>query len=221
MTKQGSTLRERKHARTKLAIVNAFVRRLRTTRYDDISIRELCRSVDISEGTFFNYFPEKMDIINYYMTLLLLKIIWTAQMEVPPGKPLDLIDEVFVKLAEELHTANLGYQLISIMVNQQESPKVIDIPPLEKQLAFPRCAGIEKSPTVQLQKFFNACLREARQRGDLPSDAVLDDIVISLLTIMGGTLLAAKFEKIKDRAYHYTRQLRLLWKGLGGGTRKR
>lgn len=220
MTREYS-LREKKHARTRLAIVKAFVRRLGTSRYDDISIRELCRSMEISEGTFFNYFPEKLDIINHYMTLLLLKIVWVARREIPPGRPLDLIDEVFIKLAEELRTANLGYQLISIMVNQQESPKVIDIPPLEKQLAFPRCAGIEKSPTVQLQEFFNACLREARQRGDLPSDAVLDDIVISLLTIMGGTLLAAKFEKIGDKAYHYTRQLRLLWKGLGAMGRRR
>ena len=119
MPEKDITLRERKHARTKLAIVNAFVDRLRTSRYEEISIRDLCKSVEISEGTFFNYFPEKLDIIHYYMPLLVLKIIWTARREVPPGKPLGLIDEVFIRLAQELNSANLGYQLISILVNQQ------------------------------------------------------------------------------------------------------
>lgn len=221
MMPQEYSLREKKHARTRLSIVKAFVRRLRTSRYDDISIRELCRSMEISEGTFFNYFPEKLDIINYYMTLLLLKIVWVGRREIPPGRPLDLIDEVFVKLAAELHNANLGYQLISIMVNQQERPKGIDIPPLEKQLAFPRYPGIENSPTIDINHFFNDCLREARRQGDLSDSADSADIVVSLMTIMGGTLLAAKFEKIEDTAYHYSRQLRLLWKGLGVKGRRR
>ena len=52
MTRHCPTLREVKHARTKLDIANAFVRRLRTSRYEEISIRELCRSVEISEGRF-------------------------------------------------------------------------------------------------------------------------------------------------------------------------
>jgi hypothetical protein len=32
---------------------------------------------------------------------------------------------------------------------------------------------------------------------------------------LGGTLLATKFTNIKSQAYHYLRQLDLLWKGLG------
>ena len=215
------SLREKKHARTKLAIVNAFVQRLRASRYDGISIRELCRSVEISEGTFFNYFPEKIDLINYYITLLLLKIIWKARREAPPGRSLALIDEVFVTLAGDLHSANLGYQLISIMVNQQERPEPVDITPIEKQLAFPRCAGIEEIPTMPIGVFFKGCLKDARAHGELPADVAIDDIVISLLAIMGGTLLAAKLENIRDKAYHYTRQLRLLWKGLGVRSRRR
>lgn len=215
MTRHCPTLREVKHARTKLDIANAFVRRLRTSRYEEISIRELCRSVEISEGTFFNYFPEKIDIIHYHMSFLILKTVWTARQTVPPGRPLDLIEEAFARMAEELHSANLGYQLISIMVNQQLRPKIIDIPPLEKRLAFPRCEGIEKSPIVSLPDFFKECIREAKKRGDLPDDVVEDDVVISLLAIMAGTLIAAKLETVKDKAHQYRRQLGLLWKGLG------
>ena len=70
------SLREKKHARTKIAIMNAFIKRLEKTRFDDISIREICKSVEVSEGTFFNYFSEKIDIINYYSHLLFLKIFW-------------------------------------------------------------------------------------------------------------------------------------------------
>jgi len=44
--------------------------------------------------------------------------------------------------------------------------------------------------------------------------------LVSLMTIMGGTLMAAKFGSIKDCAYHYMRQLNLLWKGLGVKTQR-
>ena len=80
------SLRERKHARTKIAIMNAFIERLEKTRFDDISIRQICKSVEVSEGTFFNYFPEKIDIINYYMNLMFLKVVARARKDVPQGR---------------------------------------------------------------------------------------------------------------------------------------
>jgi len=52
-------LREKKHARTKITIMAAFIKCLEKTRFEDISIRQICKSVEVSEGTFFNYFPRR------------------------------------------------------------------------------------------------------------------------------------------------------------------
>ena len=208
-------LREKKHARTKIAIMNVFIKRLEKTRFDDISIRQICQSVEISEGTFFNYFPEKIDIINYYSHLLFLKILWKTRKEVPQGKYIALIETVFKNAAAELNNVNIIYQIISIMVMQQERPKEMAISNIEKHFAFPDYDGIEDVPAIFIDRFFEECLKDALKNGKLPKKTKINDVAVSLMTILGGTLMAAKLGSIKDCAYHYTRQLKLLWKGLG------
>jgi AcrR family transcriptional regulator len=209
-------LRERKFARTKIALMNEFIARMKTSQFDDISIQEICKSVEVSDGTFFNYFPEKVDIVNYYRQLFFLSIIWKARKATQAGKYLALINAVFEKLAQGQDNLNIVHQILSIMLIQKGKPRTVDISDIEKQLAFPDCEGIEEMPIIFIDVFFEECLRGAIKNGELPVNTDVEDVLISLITIMGGTVLAAKLRDIKDRKYHYARQLKLLWKGLGG-----
>jgi len=209
------SLREKKHAKTKIAIMDGFIKRMEKTRFDAISIREICKSIEISEGTFFNYFSEKMDIINYYSSLLFIKIYWKTQNEVPAGRNLAAIEAVFKNAASELNNINIIYQIISIMVIQLQKPTAINISNAERHFAFPDYDGIEKISAVFIDDYFRKCLKEALKNGELPRKTNVDYVLVSLMTILGGTLLATKFENINDISYQYTRQLNLLWKGLG------
>lgn len=209
------SLRERKHAQTKIALVNAFIDKLQTTRFDDIMIQEICHSVQVSEGTFFNYFHEKVDIVLYYTHLLLVKIIWKAQKENKSKKYLDLINTIFEITAEELKNLNVIYQIISTIIIQNEKPRNIVISNIEKQSAFPDCPNIEKIPSWSIDESFKEYLKKAVKNGELPKNTNTDDVLISLITIMIGTLLIAKTENIQDINYHYKRQIQYLWQGLG------
>ncbi|MBF0494045.1 MAG: TolC family protein [Candidatus Omnitrophica bacterium] len=211
------SLREMKHARTKIALMNAFIERLQALRFDDISVQDICKKVEISEGTFFNYFPEKVDLINYYRHLFFTKIVWMAKQDVPEGHYLELINTAFKKMGDESEKQNINmvHQIISVMIVQTKKPKAVHISDVEKRLAFPDCKGIEKIPSVFIDVFFRQCLERAEESGELPKNTKIDDLQISLLTIMSGTLLAAKLQNVKNRKYHYMRQLQLLWKGLG------
>lgn len=208
------SLRERKHARTKIAIMNAFIERLGKAPFEDISVREICESIEISEGTFFNYFSEKIDIINYYARLLFLKIVWKTRNEVPPEKYFASIEAVFKNAAAELNNINLIYQIISVLIRQREKPKAIAISNIEKRLAFPDCDGIENIPTIFIDDFFKNCVQAAIENGELPKKTNINDVLVSLMTILTGTLLATKFTNVKGRAYHYMRQLHILWECL-------
>ena len=210
------SLREKKHARTKIAIMNAFIKRLEKVRFDDISIRQICKIVEVSEGTFFNYFPEKIDIINYYMHLIFLKVVAKARQDVSQGQYLSLINATFSRLAEEsLNNNNIVYQMMSLMIIQRERPKKVAISNLERQIFSPGLQGIDNVEVMLLEDFLKECLIGAVNTGELPKDTKIEDVLVSLVTILGGTLLAAKFAAIKDRSYHYTRQLQFLWNGLG------
>ena len=210
------SLREIKHARTKIAIMNAFIKRLEKTRFDDISIRQICKSVEVSEGTFFNYFPEKIDIINYYMNLTFLEVIAKARKDAPQRQYLALINATFARLAEEmLNFDNIVYQLISLMIVQRERPKKVAISNLERRIYFSGSKDIDNIQVMLIDDFLRECLIKAVHGGELPKNTKIDDVLVSLMTILGGTLLAAKFAVVKDRSYHYIRQLEFLWNGLG------
>jgi hypothetical protein len=142
-------------------------------------------------------------------------MIWKAKQDVPSGRYLALINSVFSQLAEELVDTNVIYQILSVLVVQSEHPKKMEISGLEKQMAFPDQTGIENGSSEMLDSWLKECLAAARKNGELPSKVNIDDVQVSLVTILSGTLLAIKFGNVKSRVYHYQRQLQALWQGLG------
>jgi len=209
------SLREKKHARTKIGLMNAFMERLETSRFEEISIKEVCRDLEIAEGTFFNYFPKKLDVIVYYLLLTNVKMSWTANRETPASRYLPRIDSLFLQISERLKNNNVIFQIISVLLAQNERPKKIAISALEKRLAFPGCEGIEKIPAMAIDEWLTGCIKSALKNRELPPKTKVEDVVVSLVTIITGTLLAVRFNNSKSREYHYLRQLKALWKGLG------
>jgi len=212
-------LREKKFARTKIALMNAFIERLRKARFDDISVKEVCQSAEISEGTFFNYFPEKIDVITYYANLMTIGNIWKARQKSPAGRYIPLLNAFFGELADHVEAGgvDITYEFISIMVVRPERPRKNAISNLEKRLFFPELDGIEDIDTFFMDEFFRDCLEKASKNGELPvNSGRIDNVLVSLLTIMIGTLIAVKFgHDAKNLKNHYQRHLHMLWHELG------
>jgi AcrR family transcriptional regulator len=215
MEEQRFPLRERKQAKTKVALTMAFVERLKSARLDDISIKEICDSVDVSEATFYNYFPAKIDLIYYYQQLLALKIIWETNRKAKKDSPLHRIDVFFDVLTQQINHPYLFYELVSILVGQKVRPKRVTISLAERLYAFPKSKGIKDIPAMSLEDFLYNNLKEAVQRGELPRDVNLSDIMIFLLTIITGVPLAISYDNFNTLGSHYKKQLSFLWKGLG------
>lgn len=210
------SLRQRKHAKTKIAIMKAFIQSMEKTQFELISVRQICESIDISEGTFFNYFPQKINIIYYYVRLMTLRVIWKAQRQACEGTRLDLINAVFQGVAEEASKINITHRLVAVLgTHQGERPSENIVSDLEKKLVFPHCPGIDHIRPVLIDDFLKKCLKEAREQGELPKNTDLNDAVIFLLAILAGTLMAAPLGSVKDYKHYYTRQLQAVWKGLG------
>jgi len=226
MNPNDCSLREVKHARTKIALMNAFIGRLRNCRFEDIAIKDVCKSAEISEGTFFNYFPGKTDVITYYVNLMTMKVIWKAQKKNPKGKNMALLSAFFEELADEFTKLDITYEIISILVVQHEHPKKVAIPDIEKHLVFPDLAGIEDMSPLLIDEFFRECMEGALKNGELPRSVNVNNALVSLMTIMVGTLIAVKFsDAVKTRdvnslRQHYLRQLQSLWTELGVKQRK-
>lgn len=215
MNRKEYSLRATKHARTKLAIMRAFMERLKRDRFESISIIKVCKDAEVAQGTFFNYFPEKIDVLAYYLRLTMAKMIWAAERNSVAGRCLAKIETVFAQVSKEWENSNLSCQILSVLLGQTERPKWVEISAVEKKLAFPRCEGIENMPDECFGGWLKRCISSARKNGEIPPESDGEDILVSLTAIMFGTFLSVRFNGCGHRDYHYKRQLHILWKSMG------
>ena len=89
------SLRERKFARTRLSLADAATRHLEAASFDSLSVKALCERVQISEATFFNYFPRKEDLIIYLDRLWTLELNWYGRQAAEQQKGLAVIEALF------------------------------------------------------------------------------------------------------------------------------
>ncbi len=88
-------LRERKQARSRLALLNAAVERMREKALADITVEELCQAAEVSKGTFFRYFARKVDLIFYYIRLWSIEVTWRERKAADSTSSLALIEALF------------------------------------------------------------------------------------------------------------------------------
>ncbi|MFA5089002.1 MAG: TetR/AcrR family transcriptional regulator [Candidatus Omnitrophota bacterium] len=213
-TEKDFSLREKKYAKTKMALANAFIGRLQTTRFTDISIKEVCESVEVSEGTFFNYFPQKIDVALYYKQIVGLKISYQVKQNAGKMSAKKLIQFTFDIIAKEVDQPYLFYEFISLFTAEKKRPGEVELAPAEKFYANPDYEGIEDIPVQSLEDTFFSILKEAKRNGELKSDVKLEEAVLALMAILVGVPLAidiADFGRLKE---YYRAQVSLVWTAL-------
>ena len=212
-------LRERKHARTKLALLQAALERMRDKRLDEIPVKELCDEVEISEATFFNYFPKKNDLLHYLIQVWTFEVAWHAREAVGDEAGVEYIEHVFDYTGRKL--ADHPRLLLEIIAHMalEPHPKTCtrtrsELSLAERLQAFPECEGVECVPELRLSEVLRTPLERATAKGELPASVDLDAALLGLLGIFFGVPLwlgPIQPEAIRPA---YQGQLKLLWAGL-------
>ena len=222
MTKTKYSLREKKSAKTKIALARTFLERLKSMRFSDISIKEVCSAVEISEGTFYNYFPNKTDLARYIERLIFLKIAWEVQQTEHKLEPFEMIEYAFDLMAVEISQPFLFYELVSLYTAERikfKEGKAFS--EAEKHFAFPECRDIEKVKVATIDNLFSELIAKAQKKGLISKGIKVNDILINLMAILVGVPLAIEIENFDNIKRLYHGQLALLWKAIKVDKRKR
>jgi len=220
-TRNDFTLRERKYAQTKMALMLKAVERLEEKPLDSISVRDLCQSAEISEATFFNYFSKKIDVLIYFIQFWNMEVSWCARRLAQELPGLAVIEAVFDKIATEIgERPGLMREVIAFEARHREPIHFKTLTEAERHLAFPE--GMEEKDLVaeDLRAIFMPNLKRAINEGELPRRTDVEETLTALLAIFFGTPLAIQRNSEHSLSDMYQTQLSLLWAGLRDSGRK-
>jgi AcrR family transcriptional regulator len=210
-----SDLRQRKFARTRLALARVLADALAETAFDEISVKRLSRSAEVSEATFFNYFSRKQDLMTYLAHLWMLELGWHMRAAVNESRGLAAVDKLFEEVARTCASRpRVLAEILAWIARGGSLDARLEISALEKQLAFPDHEDIGTVPIKGIDAWLAPQLEAAITQGELPENTLVPLLLATLLSILFGaplTLLASDPARINST---YRQQLALLRAGL-------
>jgi len=220
------SLREKKYARTKLALLDAATERIGEKTFDAISVKELCEQAEVSEATFFNYFPKKQDLLSYFIQLWVLEVIWKIEHALEEQGGIRAIEEAFSHTGEEVRKRpRIMLELIAYMAldpDKGQCPShTAAVTLAERLLRFPVLPGIEAIEACNgLDDVFRPPLLKAIEAGELPASTNVEAALTALFAVFFGVPLGMAWQDAGLVAAAYRQQLDLVWAGLraGGGS---
>jgi AcrR family transcriptional regulator len=218
------SLRERKFAKTKLALLRAAVERLREKSLEQITVKELCEAAEVSEATFFNYFPKKDDLLHYFIQLWTVEVMLQADKAVGADAGLAYIEQVFDYTGTQLGDhPRLMLEIIGRMALEPPPAECVrrwgELSRAERLQAFPDLEGVECCAERGLPDVFRPPLERALTHGELPAEVDIDFALLALLSTFFGVPLWLGIQEPAHIRPAYERQLRLIWAGLRAQTR--
>jgi AcrR family transcriptional regulator len=216
-TTEDLSLREKKYAQTKLALLRAAIKKIQENPLSAISVKELCEAVPVSEMTFYNYFPKKTDVLVYYIQVTMLEAVWYLQHAVKNKTHLEMVEECFDFLARKLVADPLVMtETLAYFGQERKLPEFPALSQAEQTLAFPNLPDIEQLSVenTRLETVVEPYLEQAIQHGELPSTLALNTVVLMSFSIFTGLVMNLHLTEPELIRPLCRRQLRLLWKAL-------
>ena len=209
------SLRERKFARTRLSLAEAVTNHLEAASFESLSVKSLCERVQISEATFFNYFPRKQELLSYLVHLWVIELGWHVQKATEELRGLAVVDALFAEVARTCESRpGVLAEMLAWIARGGSLDSDLQIGELEKQLAYPDLDDIGSIPVKGIDAWLLPPLEAAISNGDLPENTLLPLMLTTLLSVLFGvplTLLASDPTRI---ATVYRQQLALVLAGI-------
>ncbi|WP_134703359.1 TetR/AcrR family transcriptional regulator [Ammoniphilus sp. YIM 78166] len=203
------SLREIKKARGKISLLEAGLSLIGENTFREVNLEELCRKAEISKVTFFKFFPQKEDLLVYFMRIWLSQRLLELHLE--PRKGVAAIEYLFQSIADgSEERPGLMLSLISFLAEQRMHPHMPTLSEAEIHLFFPGHEDLVHAEPPDLAAFFFHYVEEGKAAHELRTDLTSDEMVNVLFTIFYGAFLTSHLCQTKDIMEMYRLHLKLI-----------
>lgn len=205
------TLRQKKLIKTKHDLAQAFAKKLSSERFDEISIKDICQKMEVSEASFYNYFPQKIDVIAYLYKAKMFKTYAMVRPLLKTRTFKECIEKTFELITSEIKHPFIFFEILTLIGMHKKHVASFHITEKELACIFPDVI-CEKIPMVSLQEFFEELIEAGYKAQDIPEYISKKTLAQFLMTILTGVPLSTPHEEFSRLGEIYQTHLSLLWK---------
>jgi AcrR family transcriptional regulator len=207
--------REKKYAKTKIALLNALLDELDSKELSAIKIKDLAALAEVSEPTFFNYFDSKLHMLVYFIQM------WSVEMNAialtsaaEHTSYIETIKDIFRQTAKAI-TKHPQIMLEIIAFHAQGAkPIPHKITSAEKWLFFPDIDEVENIEGMGLESILPPLIKKAKDTQELDTSTNEEQLFLTLSSLFFGTSLLLLKDAPKAYPLALETQLSQLFKGL-------
>ena len=190
------SLREKKFALKKVEILKIMLEKTETKSLDEISVKEIADAAMISEGTFFNYFPKKTDLLVYFIQMWCIEAVYLTEQKFAKTSGLKKIESFMQYSFNNVTIGNnrIMYEIISYQALNAQGI-YIDLKTIsdaEKIIAFPYHNDIEKLQLTSFENIIIDYILLAIELGEIPKQTDVSKLMIILGSLFFGLPLVLK-----------------------------
>jgi len=202
-------LREIKKARSKIALAKAGLELIGKTSFKAVKLEDICEKAEVSKVTFFKFFPQKEDLLIYFMRLWLTDRM--IELKERPKRGIEAIRHLLRTVSSGAgERPGLMLSLIGYLSEVNMHPNMPTLSEAEIHLLYPGKEALVDAEPPTLGALFCRFIEEAKEDGSIPAQASTDDLVKAMFTIFYGAYLTAHLYNSDQFMEFYDLHLNLL-----------
>ncbi|MCU0358706.1 MAG: TetR/AcrR family transcriptional regulator [Cyclobacteriaceae bacterium] len=206
-------LRKEKAARLKVHILEQTLKLTGRKPFEDLYVEDLCAKVKISKVTFFKYFPQKEDLLMYFLRVWCLQR--AAEFATKPKEGLQGIYYLADKIGEscEQHPG-IMLSLVGYLSDSRRVLKPFPLKAEEKQLLLPSVPGVQQMEILSLDQMLEKFTLESIFRKEITRSTATKDISNLFMATLLGSIITGHINQITPVRFYFKKNIDLLLKGL-------
>ncbi len=206
-----ATKRARKSATIKLDILISTIQLVGNKSFRDLYVDDICEKAGTSKVTFFKYFPQKEDVLLYYLRIWCLDR--AVELKNKPRTGMKGLHFLTDKLSETYEKyPGLILNLISYWTSLQRPPNPYPVKPVEREILYPKIRDWDTMEVLSLPMLTEKFVLETVLANESGRHKDPGELTHLILAVIYGTVVTAHTRQISPIRNLFRRNLDSLFK---------